>query len=391
MTYFGGSATDQARAVAFDDVGNIYFAGDSSSTDFPIPDLPYQPFQEVNDANGSIFIAALSADFTQVLGATHIGGDVVDLVRDIKISPNGNIYLSGFTNSNNFPYTIGAFESVGKGAIISVFNPDLSQLLYSTRLGGGDNAAIVFDSDGSLFVATNKFSTSDYTTTGGVYNPLPTGGSGAPNNYVAHLSEDLSTLIAATFIGLGSIDDILISGDELLLSTGSNISFTNILKMDKDLTMISASISIEITGGLTYHIEQNGDILALGTTGNVNFLGLPEPVDPFMLGYHGGPADLVLVRINAALTEISNFLFIGGGNQEFAPGNIIKDSAGNIIISGITKSNDFYTSPFAHGKSFGGENDFLVQIIPSNFTNNDLATELIFCNSFENPVSCSCN
>ena len=392
MTYFGGNGTDQARVVTYDEIGNIYFAGDTSSTDFPLPDLPYQPYQEANNANGSIFIAALSADFTQVLGATHIGGDIVDMVRDIQISPNGNIYVSGFTNSNDFPYTNGAFESTGKGAIISAFNPDLSELLYSTRLGGGDNDSIAFDTDGSLFVITNKFSTSDYTTTAGVYDTAPSGGSGVPNKYIAHMTEDLSTLLAATFIGIGSVDDILITGDELLLSTSSsNISFTDILKMDKGLTTITASLPVEISGGLTYHIEQDGNILVLGTAGNANFLELPDPIDPTSLGYHGGSADLVLVRIDDALTVINSFLFIGGSHQEYSPGNIIKDSNGDIIVSGITKSNDLFTSPFAFGKSYGGQNDFLVQIIPNNFIYSDLSTDLIFCNGFESPVGCSCN
>jgi hypothetical protein len=134
-TLYGGNGTDFSHGAVFDANENIYFGGYSTSTDFPIPALPYVPYQETIDANGSIFIAALSADFSQPMGATHIGGNVVDQLRAIDIGPNGNIYITGFTNSIDYPYTAGVFVDSGQGIVLSAFNPDLSQLLLSTRIG----------------------------------------------------------------------------------------------------------------------------------------------------------------------------------------------------------------------------------------------------------------
>ncbi len=398
-TYFGGNGTDQVRHVAFDANDNIYISGSSSSTDFPIPNMPYTPYQQLEDANSSIFIAGLSADLTTSLGATYIGGGIVDMVRAIAIAPNGNVYVTGFTNSIDYPYTIDAFETSGKGIVISAFNPDLSELLYSTRVGeGGSGFALTFDSDGSVFLGANKFGINDYTTTPGVYKSTPDSALGE-NIYLAHFSSDLSTLITATFISIGGAGEIIITPDDELLinakTTGFPISVNafdtspaitgnaTIFKMDKAMTTLGSSTYIDMNNQ-SISLSSDGSILVFGTTATQDFPGGKSPSDPLNNNYHGGPADFAIVRFNSDLSQVINSDYIGGSSREFHAFGLSEDSLGNVIVAGRTDSNDVATTANAFDSTYGGLFDIIVLKATSDL-NFGPSIDNIFCDSFESP------
>ncbi len=408
-TYIGGSGNEGGStvnslakmSVAFDANNNIYFAGDSSSTDFPLPTFPYTPYQETVDANGSMFIAKLSADFTEILGATHIGGSIVDLLYGIDIASNGNVYVVGFTNSTDYPYTAGAFETSGKGIVISAFSSDLTQLLYSTRLGGGSGYNIHIDADNSIYVVAGKDSTQAYTTTAGVYAEMPIN-SFTEQIYIAHLNSSLNNLLAASFVSFGVARNVTITPDNQLFigARTTNNTFpvpvtafddtqlaggsTTLFKMDKSMTAIQSASFLDM-GFERVYVETDGNILLLGATSTLDFPGGNSPSDPLNSAFHGGAQDLAIARMNPDLTQVLNSAYIGGGNSETASG-ITKDSSGNVVIVAETTSGDVYLTASAYDNSNAGNGDILVLKATSDLNFGPSIND-IFCDSFESPIA----
>jgi Beta-propeller repeat/Carboxypeptidase regulatory-like domain/Bacterial pre-peptidase C-terminal domain len=102
-TYLGGSGYDYAKGIAVDDAGNIYVSGNTLSTDFPMK----YPIQYVFGGNDhwDIFVAKLDVDLTEFVFSTYLGGSNVDENAGIAVDRANNIYVTGDTNSTNFPTT----------------------------------------------------------------------------------------------------------------------------------------------------------------------------------------------------------------------------------------------------------------------------------------------
>ncbi len=111
-TYIGGSRSDRAYAISLDSNNNIFIAGDSRSTNFPIVN-GYD-----NTHNGSIdaFVAKFNNDLDTLLASTYIGGGNDDFARAISLDSNNNIFIAGYTRSNNFPIVNGS-DNTHNGSI----------------------------------------------------------------------------------------------------------------------------------------------------------------------------------------------------------------------------------------------------------------------------------
>ncbi|MEX0885470.1 MAG: hypothetical protein WD009_03430 [Phycisphaeraceae bacterium] len=99
-TYLGGSGTEVFLYPTRDGSGNIMFVGGTSSTNFPVTDNALQKTYGGGPEDGVFGI--ISADGSELLYATYIGGSGEDLIRGLELGPNGEVYLVGKTNSNNF-------------------------------------------------------------------------------------------------------------------------------------------------------------------------------------------------------------------------------------------------------------------------------------------------
>ena len=113
-TLIGGSNFDGCNGIGLDSVGNAYVAGATMSTDFPTVNGVQTSIggSALNAYNVDAFIAKLSADGTKLLYSTYLGGTNADAALAIATDAAGNAYVTGYTNSSNFPVSNGAVSAV---------------------------------------------------------------------------------------------------------------------------------------------------------------------------------------------------------------------------------------------------------------------------------------
>ncbi len=117
-TYFGGAGADFASSLAVDSVGGAYIVGITTSTDFPTRE-PLQQKKGFADAFISKFDPSGSLAYS-----TFLGGNDVELATSVTLDTAGNVYLTGVTNSSDFPTVNPAFGTFGGGAPFNFFGGD---------------------------------------------------------------------------------------------------------------------------------------------------------------------------------------------------------------------------------------------------------------------------
>ncbi len=154
-TYYGGSGLDLFLALSLDGSGNLCLGGLTESTDFPVSGAA----QPASGGGRDGTVVKISSSGGQVLFSTYLGGGSQDEIRGIDRGPDGSIYLTGFTGSDDFPVTAGAtvFDREGyENAFLSRLSSSGNQLLYSTYLGGGGQTwafAVRVGDDGQAYLA----------------------------------------------------------------------------------------------------------------------------------------------------------------------------------------------------------------------------------------------
>lgn len=134
-TYLGGDSAENAFVVTFDAAGIAYVAGSTGSSDFPTTPGAFDSTYE--GLGGHVFVSGIDIGAGSLVASTLFGGEGVDAPTDIGIDPHGAIVVSGYTEGlattkDAFDSTHGGFED----CFIAKFEPGLSNLLYSTYVGG---------------------------------------------------------------------------------------------------------------------------------------------------------------------------------------------------------------------------------------------------------------
>src|ERR1022692_530463 len=156
----GGAGQDYAAAVATDSKGNIYVAGLTYSPDFPVtPGALQTKIGSVGTSDA--FVAKFAPDGT-LLWSTFLGGSGDDWATGVAVDAAGNVLVTGWTRSVDFPVYHAAQPTLNSGvsaarfdAFVAKLDPAGSKLLYSTFLGGsGDDGAsgIALDAAGNAYV-----------------------------------------------------------------------------------------------------------------------------------------------------------------------------------------------------------------------------------------------
>ncbi|MGA2077678.1 MAG: SBBP repeat-containing protein [Terriglobia bacterium] len=316
-TYLGGSGGDSGYGIAVDSIGNAYVGGITSSTDFPT----VNPFQANNKspANGNGFVAKLNASGSALIYSTYLGGSGGDSVQSIALDSPGNAYLTGWTQSMDFP-TVNPLQATNKVSsgystgFVAKLDPTGTALVYSTYLGGsgvsgvgGDqSSAIAVDSSGSVYV-TGYTQSSDFPTA----NPLQATNKGAApsrqNAFVAKLDPAGSALVYSTYLG-GSGAPGFFGGD-----LGSAIA-----------------------------VDSSGSAYVTGTTQSTDFPTV-NPLQATNKGVGPIPTNAFVAKLNPAGTALVYSTYLGGSAEDFASG-IAVGASGNAYVVGTASSTDFPTA-----------------------------------------------
>ena len=134
-TYLGGPGFEITWQCATDSSGNVYIAGDAQEAQFPVTATAVQ--KTYGDGGQDGYVAKYDKN-GKLLWSTFLGGTSWDGVYGLAVDDAGNAVVTGVTESSDFPITANAIQKTvtGDAAFVTVISADGTQVLYSTFLGG---------------------------------------------------------------------------------------------------------------------------------------------------------------------------------------------------------------------------------------------------------------
>jgi hypothetical protein len=229
--------------------------------------------------------------------STFLGGSALEYGNSIAIDSAGNAYVTGGTESSNFPVSSGAFQTTGLGVFVSKLNSTGSALLYSTYLGGGvldEGYSIAVDSAGNAYV-TGSTESSSFPVTRGAFQ---TSGVGV---FVTKLNSTGSALVYSTYLGADPNNQ------------GAGIA-----------------------------VDSAGSAFVVGVTYSSAF---PTTSGSFQTTF-GGVGDAFVTRLNPAGSALVYSTFLGGSNADYGKG-VAVDGEDNAYVTGVTNSTNLPVTPNA--------------------------------------------
>jgi len=200
-SFLGSSGDlDYGFSIAIDNAGNAYVTGQTTQNDFPT----VNPIQAAPGGFGEVFVSKVNPSGSALLYSTYLGGEVNELGKSIAVDGEGNAYISGWTESTNFP-TANAYQTAKsdfEDVFVTKINAAGSALVYSTYLGGssrdgGFDSNIAVDGAGNAYVAGNTYST-DFPTVNAIQ---PVFGGYDSDGFVAKFNAQGSALLYSTYLG----------------------------------------------------------------------------------------------------------------------------------------------------------------------------------------------
>jgi hypothetical protein len=325
-TYLGGVSSDDGIEIAVDANGAAYVTGWTLSPDFPTSAGAYDT--GFNGANGShdAFITKLNASGSALVYSTFLGGASGDQGSSIAVDGSGAVYVTGRSDSTNFPTTAGAYDTTRNGdndAFVTKLSPSGSALMYSSYLGGpsyDSGSTISVDGSGAAYV-TGYAKSSGFPVTAGAYDTTHNGGFW--DGFVTKLSPSGSALMYSTYLGGASSD-------------------------------VAIEIAVDASG-------------AAYVTGFTDSSGFPITAGAYDTT-HNGSEDVWVAKLNPSGSALAYSTYLGGLSYE-TPSGIVVDASGNAYVSGYTQSSDFSTSAGAYDTSFNGAvgdyDAFITKLNPS--------------------------
>lgn len=293
---FGGNRNEQANGIAAT-LDRVWVTGWTDSDDFPrIEPLGEQPPTVAGDHD--VFVTALDPADGSLLTSTNLGGTDDDYGEGIAVDARGNAYVTGGTESQDFPVVRGV-RATGTGyfkAFVTKISADGSRLAYSVLLNGSETAnglEVAVDAGGHAVVA-GLTSSRDFPA---VHAAQPAWGGGFSEGFVAKLTPSGNALLWSTFLGG--------SGEEQLQGVA---------------------------------IDRTGRVWVAGWTSSRDF-----PVRAAFQPRLRGETDAVVAGFGPSGKLIAS-TYLGGRKEDTASG-IAVDAAGALHVAGGTGSADF---PIAH-------------------------------------------
>jgi len=196
-TLLGGSNVDSGQSIAVDGKGNVYIAGTTSSTDFPLVNPVQKALGNGNGNDSDAFVAEISADGSTLVYSTYLGGGYETAVS-VGVDANGEAFVTGITGSPGFPLLNPLFSTFGTtycsdgycAGFVSKIAAGGRNLLFSTLLPANP-LAVTIDATGAAWLAGEA----------GVHLPLvqPVSAS-AGGGFLSRLDPSGSSLLFSTFL-----------------------------------------------------------------------------------------------------------------------------------------------------------------------------------------------
>jgi hypothetical protein len=412
-TYLGGSGGtssigDVANSVAIDAVGSTYVTGHTPSSDFPTTVGAFQPAN--GGGHADVFVTKLNATGSALAYSTFLGGSLEDDGLGIAVDADGSAYVTGQTNSLNFPITPGSFQttsgggpaSLGNEVFVTKLSPTGSALAYSTYLGGSEveeGLGIAVDAAKNAYVVGQTSSDFGpetcvgclkFPTTPGAFQPMP----GAPSGgvgfdaFVTKLNASGNALIYSSYLGGSGTDrglGIAVGTDGTVYLSGVTDStnfpitagvfqagFAGGFMGDAFVTRVNTSGSALVYSsylggsgldrGLGVAVDGLGSAYLTGDTSSLNF---PTTVGAFQTVHGGGFEDSFVTKVNGIGSALLYSSYLGGCSNDVGT-HIAVDSLGNAHLTGETDSTNFPTTAGAFQTAFGGQGDAFVTKVNEN-------------------------
>ena len=393
-TYLGGGSWDRGYGIAVDGSGNAYVTGETYSNDFPTTP---GAFDTSHSGGYDVFITKLNATGTDLIYSTYLGGGGWDRGYGIAVDGSGCAFVTGYTNSSDFPTTPGAFDTTYNYAdvFITKLNATGTDLIYSTYLGGSDDRewsnGIAVDGSGCAYV-TGRTDSVDFPTTPGAYDTIY-------NNYdvfITKLNATGTVLLYSTYLG-GTWGEegwgIGVDGSGCAYVTGrtdsndfpttpgayktSNITtYDDVFITKLNATGTDLIYSTYLGGahgtilnndyGLGIAVDTNGNAYVTGYTDSKLFPTTPGAFDTS----HSGHFEGFITKLNAIGTDLIYSTYLGGrGHQDRCYGIAI-DGSGNAYVTGRTDSTNFPITPGAFDTTYNDWDDAFITKL--NATGTDL-------------------
>jgi Beta-propeller repeat len=386
-TYLGGIGSDSGFGIAVDTEGNAHVTGETFAPNFPtIPGAFQQSDPDPAPGHSDVFVSKLNPAGSALIYSTYLGGHGHDSGFGIAVDGDGNAYITGRTESRDFPTTGGAFQRFNPDArpgighpFATKLNPAGSALFYSTFLGGkaqsipqsDQGAAIAVDGDGNAYVTGRTESPTFPTTPGAFQHTDPDPAPGHSDAFVTKLNPTGSALVYSTYLG-GSGDDqgrgvavdwkghAYITGltDSRHFPTtpdafqptdpdpGNSHAF--VTKLNPAGSALVYSTYLGGTGldeGEAIAVDGDGNAYVTGATWSDNFPTTPgafQPTDP-----DPGSGDAFVTKLDPAGSSLIYSTYLGGSGQDDEGSGLAVDRDGNAYITGTTLSDTFPTTPDA--------------------------------------------
>ena len=361
--FIGGTWDDVGSGIAVDASGNAYVSGWTFSQDFPAivgPSLTYHGnITQYSDA----FVAKVTADGTGLVYSGFIGGSLNDKATAIALDGSGNAYITGGTESSDFP-AVGGPDLTYNGqqdAFVAKVAADGTRLVYSGFIGGQADEAgtgIAVDTSGNAYITgiTTSFQTEHFPVTVG---PSLTYG-GSQDAFVAKVNASGSALVYCGYIGGTDMDigaGIAVDPQGNAYVTGSAESGYNFpVKGGPDLThnggrdafvakVAASGAQLVYCGFIGGTGNDYGAAIAVDASGIAYVAGSTDSQSGFPLS--GGPSSVQAGSLDAFVATVdpsgANLIYSGyiGGSFDDAAAGVVADGAGNIYVAGYTRSIDF--------------------------------------------------
>jgi hypothetical protein len=303
-TYLGGDSEDTGQAIAVDSQGHLYLTGYTLSSDYPTS-TPTLYATHANTATTDVFVTQLiNAAGVYTYGfSTYLGGDDDDYGFDIAVDDEGGVYVTGYTNSGNFP-THNAMRSNRGGSRDAFVTKIITAggvytFAYCSYLGGGglDWAfGITLDGEG---------------------NALVTGGTGSSDFPVS------ASAIDTSWAGAGL--DVFVT--QIISASGA---------YTYGLSTYLGGVGSDQGHSIAVDKQGNTYVTGYASSGDFPVANATQPV------YGGGTYDAFVTQIITASGAYTYGFstYLGGGGHEWAYG-VAVDGDGNVWITGSTDSDDF--------------------------------------------------